>query len=157
MKLLLIIPIIVLLILAFSKLRFDGVVFENNTFRPDIYLDQSKEELFDKYLQGYLNTINETVNTKDYQMLLNNTPGIVTFELNPDKKQVHKVVSEVNRYVSVSDSLTQKIIALDSVFSAFISEAEKLKIHTPDELRAFVLYYTTLQKNNQVLINKIKS
>ena len=157
MKELFIILILILLVFAFSRLKFDGIVYEENTFHPDINLPKSKEELFKEYLQGYLNNINEVVNDKRYQMLLNNTSGIVTFELNPDKKQVHKVVSTENRNVSVDSEFAKRITELDSVFTSFISEAEKMKIHTPDELRAFVIYYSTLQKNNQVLINKIKS
>jgi hypothetical protein len=121
----------------------------------DIPLTSEQQEYFDLHLKPFFDKITELLNNEQYNTLLKNVPGIINLELTNFNTQVHQVVSKgnVDNLKGDFNKILEKIQITQSVIDELITNAEISGIYKQNRLRAFVVYYKNMQKNNKTILN----
>jgi len=141
---------VLLLIICITMLFFRF----KSTF-TDIPLTSEQQEYFDLHLKPFFDKITELLNNEQYNTLLKNVPGIINLELTNFNTQVHQVVSKgnVDNLKGDFNKILEKIQITQSVIDELITNAEISGIYKQNRLRAFVVYYKNMQKNNKTILN----
>ena len=142
---------LLLLIICITALLF----FKFRSKFTDITLTPNQQVYFDLHLKPFFDKITQLINDEQYIILLKNVPGILNLELTNFNTQVQQVVSKgnVDNLKGDFNKTLEKIQQIQPVIEELITNAEKSEIYSQTRLRAFIVYYKNMEKNNKTILN----